>query len=81
MVILLISPGYPADMPQFTRGLAEVGATVLGVGDQAPGALPDLVRKSLAGYLHVRSLWDEAAVAEELRNWLRGRPLDRIECL
>jgi len=81
VVILLISPGYPADMPQFTRGLAEVGATVLGVGDQAPGALPDLVRKSLAGYLHVRSLWDEAAVAEELRNWLRGRPLDRIECL
>ena len=38
MVILIISPGYPADMPQFTRGLAEVGATVLGVGDQAPGA-------------------------------------------
>ena len=73
---------YAGDiMPQFTRALAEVGATVLGVGDQAPGALPDLVRKSLTGYLHVRSLWDEAAVAGELRNWLRGRVLDRIECL
>ncbi|HEU4530382.1 MAG TPA: hypothetical protein VFR59_04320 [Steroidobacteraceae bacterium] len=81
MNILLISPGYPADMPQFTRGLAEVGATVLGVGDQPPGALPDLVRRSLNGYLQVRSLWQEQQVAEELRNWLRGRNLDRIECL
>jgi hypothetical protein len=24
--VLLLSPGYPADMPEFTRGLAEVGA-------------------------------------------------------
>lgn len=81
MNILLISPGYPADIPQFTRALAEAGATVLGVGDQSPGALPELVRRSLTGYLHVRSLWDERQVGEELRSWLRGRSLDRIECL
>ncbi|MGH8310170.1 MAG: ATP-grasp domain-containing protein [Steroidobacteraceae bacterium] len=79
--ILMISPGYPAEMPQFTRGLAEVGATVLGVGDQPAAALPDIVKRSLAGYLHVRSLWDAASVSQELRNWLRGRSLDRIECL
>ncbi|HEY4646920.1 MAG TPA: ATP-grasp domain-containing protein [Steroidobacteraceae bacterium] len=81
MNILLISPGYPADMPQFTRGLAEAGATVLGVGDQPVGSLPDLVRKSLAGYLHARSLWEEEKVAQELRAWLNGKRLDRIECL
>ncbi len=81
MNVLLISPGYPADMPQFTRGLAEVGATVLGVGDQPVGSLPELVRKALAGYLHVRSLWDEQQVARELRAWLKGKRLDRIECL
>jgi hypothetical protein len=79
--ILLISPGYPAEMPQFTRGLAEVGAKVLGVGDQPIAALPDLVRRSLSGYLPVRSLWDAPAVAQELRRWLTGRSLDRIECL
>jgi hypothetical protein len=79
--VLMISPGYPAEMPQFTRGLAEVGATVLGVGDQAPAALPELVRRSLAGYLQVRSLWDAPAVLGELRRWLAGRTLDRVECL
>jgi hypothetical protein len=79
--VLLISPGYPADMPQFTRGLAEAGATVLGVGDQPTGSLPDLVRRSLAAYLQVRSLWEEEKVAHELRAWLKGRHLDRIECL
>lgn len=68
-------------MPQFSRGLAEVGATVLGVGDQAVGSLPDLVRKSLSAYLQVRSLWAEQQVAQELRGWLKGRQLDRIECL
>ncbi len=81
MNILIISPGYPADMPQFTRGLAEVGATVLGVGDQPAGSLPDLVRKSLSAYLQVSSLWAEQRVAQELRAWLKGRRLDRIECL
>jgi hypothetical protein len=80
-VILMISPGYPAEMPQFTRGLAEVGATVLGVGDQPVGALPDIVKRSLAAYLHVRNLWNADAVSQELRAWLRGRTLDRIECL
>lgn len=81
MNVLMISPGYPTDIPQFTRGLAEAGATVLGVGDQPQSALPDVVRRSLAAYLHVRSLWQEQQVAEELRNWLRGKRLDRIECL
>ncbi len=81
MNILLISPGYPGDMPQFTRGLAEAGATVLGVGDQPTGALPDLVRQALSGYLQVHSLWQEQQVAEELRAWLRGKRLDRVECL
>jgi biotin carboxylase len=29
----------------------------------------------------VRSLWDAKALVPELRDWLRGRALDRIECL
>ena len=79
--VLMISPGYPADMPHFARGLAEVGARVLGVGDQRADALPDLVRQALSGYLQVRSLWNAASTAAELRAWLAGRSVDRIECL
>jgi len=81
MNVLLLSPGYPTDMPEFTRGLAEVGASVFGVGDSPVNGLPSTVRKYLDEYIPVRSLWDEDAVIASLRNRLRGRNLDRIECL
>ncbi len=81
MNVLIISPGYPADMPEFTRGLAESGATVFGVGDQSPDRLPELVRRSLARYVQVPSLWDAAAVIGQLHEALKGQSLDRIECL
>jgi hypothetical protein len=32
MRVVFLSPRYPLEMWQFTRGLAEVGAEVLGVG-------------------------------------------------
>ena len=53
MNIVMISPGYPAEMAYFTRALAAVGATVIGVGDQPPSALPEAARDALAHYEHV----------------------------
>jgi hypothetical protein len=79
--VLLLSPGYPADMPEFTRGLAEAGARVFGVGDTPLDGLPPLVRRCLSDYIPVRSLWDEEAVIEALRQRLRGDRLERVECL
>ncbi len=79
--VLMLSPGYPADMPEFTRGLAECGARVIGVGDQPVTALPDSVKRSLQDYIHVKSLWDNAHVLAELRARLQNQQLDRIECL
>ena len=79
--VLIISPGYPTDMPEFTRGLAESGARVIGVGDQGVGALPELVRNSVSDYIQVASLWNSEQVASELRHRFRGQSLDRIECL
>jgi hypothetical protein len=81
MNVLLLSPGYPADMPEFTRGLAEAGVRVFGVGDTPLDGLPPLVRRCLSDYIPVRSLWDEDAVIDALRQRLRGHRLDRIECL
>jgi hypothetical protein len=81
MNVLFISPGYPADMPEFTRGLAASGARVFGVGDQHAAGLPDLVRRSLSEYVQVSSLWDSRRVIAELGERLRGQTLDRIECL
>jgi hypothetical protein len=31
--VLMITPGYPGEMPYFTRGLSVQGATVLGVAN------------------------------------------------
>lgn len=81
MRVLLISPGYPGDMPQFTRALAEVGAQVLGVGDQPAGALPEPARSAVSSYLRVRNLWDEKAVLEAVSQWVGDRVPDRVECL
>jgi hypothetical protein len=79
--VLFLSPGYPAEMPHFVSGLAEVGAEVLGLGDQPEALLPVGVRRALSGYLRVRSLWDEPAVVAEARGWLAGREPERVECL
>ena len=81
MDILFLSPGYPAEMPLFVRGLAQVGARVWGVGDQPKEALPEDARKALSGYLPVKSLWDEEATIGAIQNWLGGRKPDKIECL
>lgn len=79
----MISPGYPAEMPHFTEGLARMGATVFGLGDQPQEALPDGVRRCLAGHVRVADLWDEAAVVEQVRReaYGAGVRIDRVECL
>ncbi len=81
MNVLMLSPGYPAEMPEFTRGLAEVGANVIGVGDQPAEALPERARHALAAYIQVRSLFDEPRCVAELAAQLRGRRIDRVESL
>ena len=82
MSVLMISPGYPTEMQFFTRGLARVGARVIGLGDQPEAALAPIVRECLAGYLRVGNLWDEAAVAEEVRRFApRVGGIHQVECL
>ncbi len=44
MNIVMLSPGFPQEMSYFTRALAAVGATVIGVGDQPREALPEAAR-------------------------------------
>ncbi len=81
MNVLMISPGYPAEMAFFTRGLGRAGATVIGLGDQSPDALPQTAKDALDHYVHVGSLAAEdhvAAIARDLGGQVR---IDRVECL
>ena len=80
MNVVLIAPGFPAEMPLFTRGLAEVGATVFGVGDGPAAGLPKDAREHLTDYLSVRSLFEEKETVKAVHDWMRGKQVDRIEC-
>jgi formate-dependent phosphoribosylglycinamide formyltransferase (GAR transformylase) len=79
--VVFLSPGFPAEMPFFARGLHRAGARVYGIGDQSRAALVPEAQEGLADYLQVGSLADEDAVIEAARNWLRGRTIDRVESL
>jgi len=78
--VVMLSPGYPAEMAYFTRGLAAVGARVIGVGDQPPHALPEVARSALAHYEHV-NLADGSAVLSALRGLSQHVAIDQVECL
>lgn len=77
----MISPGFPPEMQYFTRGLARVGASVVGLGDQPEAQLPGPAREALSAYLHVPSFQDEAAIVEQVAEFAGRVPLHRVECL
>ncbi|MCA0376071.1 MAG: ATP-grasp domain-containing protein [Gemmatimonadetes bacterium] len=80
--VLMITPGYPGEMPLFTRGLSEQGATVLGVANGPAHELPELAKRHLADYLQVPDLFtDTPSAIAQLRRWLGARTLDRVCCL
>ena len=81
MDVLMLSPAYPAEMPGFTRGLAEIGARVWGVGDTPEVHLPEGVRRRLSGYLQVPRVFDLPDTRRRVLHWLQGRRPDRVESL
>lgn len=78
MKVVFLAPHYPPEMQQFTRGLAEVGATVYGVGDQPREALSPGLKQYLSDYLHVAHMTHEEHVMARVHEWLRGREVDTI---
>jgi biotin carboxylase len=78
MRVVFLGPSYPQEMQQFTRGLAEVGAEVYGIGDSSVHALPPQVKRCLSGYLEVPRILDEDDVLARASAWLRGREIDRV---
>jgi len=81
MNVLMISPGYPAEMQQFTKGLAEVGASVIGLGDQPQNGLDPELKRSLSAYFEAESLWDEEVTVAQVRKIASQARIDLVECL
>ncbi|HYU15109.1 MAG TPA: ATP-grasp domain-containing protein, partial [Candidatus Acidoferrum sp.] len=78
MKAVFLAPHYPPEMQQYTRGLAEVGVEVYGVGDAPVDSLPGALRHHMADYLQVPRILDEDDVVERASAWLRGREVDRV---
>jgi biotin carboxylase len=78
MRVLFLGPAYPPEMQQFTRGLAEVGVEVYGLGDTPQRALPAGIKPYLTAYLEVPRILDEDDVLARASAWLRGRSVDRV---
>ena len=80
--VLMLTPGFPGEMPHFTRGLSEQGATVLGIANGPAGDLPEMARAHLSGYLQVPDLFtDTPSAITQIRAWLGKRTVDRVCCL
>src|SRR3954454_12885905 len=78
MRVVFLAPLYPPEMIEYTRGLAEVGAEVYGVGDTPREALPARVKPYLHDYLQVPRIMDEEDVMDRVTAWMRGRSVDRV---
>ncbi|MDX2094282.1 MAG: ATP-grasp domain-containing protein [Kofleriaceae bacterium] len=78
MKVVFLAPAYPPEMQQYTRGLAEVGASIYGVGDQPVSSLAPSLRQYLTDYLQVPRLLDEDDLVSRVHAWMRGRAVDRV---
>lgn len=79
MNIVFVEPAFPANQRRFVRALAQVGATVIGVGESPADHLDEELRSWMRGYYRVDNVTDEtqldAAVA-----WAQERVwVDRLE--
>ncbi len=81
MNVIMLAPGYPAEMPLFCRGLAVQGAKVYGVSDVPEADLPKLTRDHLNGYLKVPNFQDEDTVVKMVVAGVGSAKIDRVVCM
>src|SRR5439155_2827521 len=79
--VLMISPGYPAEMPFFVRGLARSGARVIGLGDQTVDRLPEMAREHLSEHWHIPGFNDETAIVHDVLSRAVHTHIDQVESL
>ncbi len=79
MNIVFVEPAFPANQRRFVSALADVGATVVGVGESPEWALGDDLRGRLAGYYQVGNVTDAHQLDAAVR-WAQEQMwVDRLE--
>jgi formate-dependent phosphoribosylglycinamide formyltransferase (GAR transformylase) len=77
--VVFVEPFFPPTQRNFVRGLAEVGATVIGVGEYPTEAMDEQLKSWMAHYHHVPSVVDVGVMTDAVR-WIQGKVwVDRLE--
>ncbi|HUA42355.1 MAG TPA: hypothetical protein VMA32_12345 [Streptosporangiaceae bacterium] len=79
MNVVFVEPFFPPTQRHFARALAEVGATVIGLGEYPADALDAELRGWLNDYEQVQSVTDVAALTGAVRRVQDRLWVDRLE--
>jgi formate-dependent phosphoribosylglycinamide formyltransferase (GAR transformylase) len=69
---VLVEPAFPPTQRHFARALAEVGATVIGIGERHIDALDEQLRSWMTHYHQVSNVTDVGQMTDAVR-WLQDR--------
>src|SRR5699024_2917895 len=69
--VVFVEPFFPSTQRNFVRGLAEVGATVIGIGEYPTDALDEQLKSWMTHYHHVPSVVDVGAMTAAVW-WIQG---------
>ena len=79
MNVVFVDPAFPPTQRHFVRALAEVGASVHGVGDRPEDWLDDELRSWMSHYHQVPNVTDVGALTDAVR-WIQDTVwVDRLE--
>jgi formate-dependent phosphoribosylglycinamide formyltransferase (GAR transformylase) len=77
--VVFVDPAFPSTQRHFVRALAEVGATVIGVGDRPGEWLDDELRSWMSHYHQVPDVTDAGVMTDAVR-WIQDKVwVDRLE--
>jgi len=79
MNVVLVEPFFPSNQRQFAGALAEVGATVIGVGETPLYGLDDQLKDWLTHYEQVSSVTNVEAMTHIVRSIQDKVWVDRLE--
>src|SRR3954464_15879619 len=79
MNVVFVDPAFPSTQRHFVRALAEVGASVYGVGDRPGEWLDDELRSWMVHYHQVPDVTDVGGMTDAVR-WIQDKVwVDRLE--
>jgi formate-dependent phosphoribosylglycinamide formyltransferase (GAR transformylase) len=77
--VVFVEPFFPRNQREFVRGLASVGATVVGIGERPTETLDDELKSWMAHYHQVPTVVDVGIMTDTVR-WIQDKLwVDRLE--